>query len=311
MTGGGLVRSEVTGATAWAALSVAVATSFVAGPMIAATAPTAPAAVACWRLALAAAALVPFGMRGAAGGMLRAGSTRWWALGAGLALAAHFYFWIQALRLTAIAPAVTLVNASPLALVALEALLLRQPVSPSRWPGIALGLAGVLLLGAGDWTLSARAVEGDAFALAGAVAYALYLVAGRHLRRTMGALEYNLTVFTFAAVVLAATAGLTRAPLTGYSGRVWWLLLGLAAMPTLLGHALANYSLARLSATTVGLAYLLEPAGGTAVGYLWLGQVPTPVEIAGTVVTVAGLALYLGAGLYADGRAVRPGCASG
>ena len=291
------MRAEVGGGAAWVALAVAVAASFVAGPMIAATFPAAPAAVACWRLALAAVVLLPFGLRGAADGAAAPSSGRWWALAAGLALAAHFYFWIASLRLTSITPATTLVNASPLALLVLEGVLLRQPVPRAQWPGVAVGLAGIVILGLGDWTVSPRALAGDGLALAGAAAYALYLVAGRHVRQGMGAAQYNLTVFTVGALLLAAAAAATHAPLAGYPARIWWLLLGLAGVPTLLGHALANYSLARLSATTVGLAYLLEPAGGTIVGYAWLGQIPTLAEIAGAVVTVAGLAIYLRAGL--------------
>jgi drug/metabolite transporter (DMT)-like permease len=277
------------------ALALAVVASFVSGPLIAATAPTPAVAVAFWRLALAALALAPWGMGRAPrpAGLSRGRVTRLAAASA-LALAAHFFCWITALRLTSIAAAATLVNATPLALVALEYLAFGQLPARRQWGGIALALAGVCLISRGDWSVSGRALAGDGLALGGALTYALYLVAGRALRPALGALRYNLTVFAQAALALAVLAAATHIPLVGFPLRVWLLLGALAAAPTLLGHALANYSLGRLTATTVGLAYLLEPVGATAIGYLWLHQVPTAAEVGGGIITLAGLALYLG-----------------
>jgi len=276
------------------ALAVAVLSSFTAGPLIAATAPAPAAAVAAWRLWLAAAALAPFGLRAVARSpVLRTWRGRAWTAAAGLALAAHFYLWIGSLRLTAIAPATTLVNAAPLLLLALECAIFGRRPHPGQWAGVAVSLAGMALLGAADWTGDRAAAAGDALALGGAAASAVYLVAGRAVRPAMGAMPYNLCVFTLAAAALSLLASSTGLPLLELPLRIWILLAALAAGPTLLGHALANFSLAQLSPTAVSLAYLLEPVGGSLLGYLWLRQVPTWTEAAGAAVTLAGLAVYL------------------
>lgn len=290
--------------TAALALAVAVLTSFTSGPMITATAPTPPAAVAAWRLWLAAAALAPFGLGAAARSpTLGRWPGRLWTVGAGMALAAHFYLWIGALRLTTIAPAVTLVNAAPLPLLALEAILFGRRPSPGQWVGVAVSLGGMVLLGGGDWSLRGTAGLGDALALGGAVAYAAYLLAGRAVRPSLGAVPYNLCVFTVAATALTGLAMASGAPLGGFPTRVWILLGALALLPTLLGHALANYSLAQIPPASVSLAYLLEPLGAAAIGFVWLHQAPTLAEAVGGLATLAGLALYL---RVAPGTAAAP-----
>lgn len=297
------VRTKATpGSKAVAALAVAVLAAFTSGPMITAAAPAQPAAVAVWRVWLAAAALAPFGLRGALRSpALATARGRLWTALAGLALAAHFYLWIASLRLTAIAPAVTLVNAAPLPLLALEAILFGRRPQLGQWAAILVSLCGMALLGGGDWALGGTAVAGDLLALGGAAAYAAYLLAGRAVRATLGAVPYNLCVFTVAATALTLLGLLDGSHLVGFPARTWLLLALLAAVPTLVGHALANYSLEQISPTTVSLAYLLEPVGAATLGAVWLHQHPTWTQVAGGAVTMAGLALYLASGARRGG----------
>jgi len=295
----GAVRQD---ALAPAALSIAVLMSFCSGPLLTATAPAPAVSVAAWRLWLAVAVLLPLGLPSALrSSALRSRRGLLALAGAGLALAAHFALWIGALRLTAVAPAVTLVNAAPLPLLGWEVFRGRAPAR-RQVVAVLLSLGGMVVLAAGAWTHGGRAMLGDALALGGACAYAAYLVAGSSLRPRMAAMPYNLCVFAVAAAILSLGAAGRGSDLLRFPARTWVLLALLAAGPTLLGHGLANFSLTRIRPTAVSLAYLLEPIGATLLAYLWLHQRPDWLQVAGGAVTLAGLALYVGGAA----RAVEP-----
>src|SRR5207253_1555603 len=143
----------------------AVSTS---GPLIAATA--APAlAIAFWRNAFGAAALVPFAL-GRRRDELRHLTTREHRLVvlAGVLLAAHFATWVPSLRYTSVASSTALVATQPV-WAALIARATGHDVPPRAWLGMGVAFAGVLTLTGIDLTLSTRALVGALPALVGAV----------------------------------------------------------------------------------------------------------------------------------------------
>ncbi len=71
--------------------------------------------------------------------------------------------------------------------------------------------------------------------------------------------------------------------------QVWALILFLAYPATLFGLAVWNYLLSKHPATLVAPFTLLVPITGLLSGYLVLGEVVSPVELAGGALVVAGL----------------------
>lgn len=74
----------------------------------------------------------------------------------------------------------------------------------------------------------------------------------------------------------------------------------LAYPATLLGGAIWSWLLARHKATIVAPFTLLVPITGMLSGYLVLGEVITPIEIAGAGLVIAGLIITLLRGRSAD-----------
>ncbi len=266
-------------AVSWAAILVRLA----AAPAL---------SVAAWRLVVASVpALAWAALRHRGEWRALPVGERWRAAGAGLALAAHFATWIGSLQLTSVAASVALVTTQPVWVALFSAAFLGERVSRRTAVGIALSLAGGVLVAGADLGTSARALAGDALAVAGAVFAALYFVAGRRARATLSLGAYVGAVYPVAALVLLAAAALAGAPLSGFSRGTWAALVLLGLVPQLIGHSLLNWSLRWLPAPLVAVAILAEPVVSTLLAVPVLGERPGPGVAAGGLLTLCGVYL--------------------
>jgi drug/metabolite transporter (DMT)-like permease len=270
--------------------------SFSAPIVVAVTVPA--LAVAFWRNAFGALVSAPYvAVRARAEwlGLFRGDRTRLLtALGAGVALAVHFSFWIPSLRMTTVTASTALVTTTPIWTVALSRLR-GQLVPRGVVLGVALAMVGVLVVTGVDAGRSDRAFAGDLIALLGGMAGAVYVVAGESARRTMSTATYTLTAYTTCAVLLLLVCLVGRQPVAGagYGPRTWGLLLLLTLCAQLIGHTLINRTLAAAGATTVSLAILLEVPGAALVAWVWLGQRPPVLILPGAALVLTGIALVV------------------
>lgn len=248
-----------------------------------------PLAVAAWRLALASAPLLVMNAVRRAPPLPR-GELPTLVL-AGVALALHFGTWISSLALTTVASSVALVTTQPVWVALLSALWLKERPRPLTLAGMAVALAGSVVIAGTDFGTSPRALWGDALALLGAVFAAVYLVIGRRVRERVELTRYIGVVYPVAAVGLLAAAALAGAPLYGYPAQTWLFLAALALVPQLLGHSLLNWALKHTSAGLVSIAILGEPVFSTLLAVPLLGEVPGPARVVGGVVVLVGVAL--------------------
>jgi drug/metabolite transporter (DMT)-like permease len=214
----------------------------------------------------------------------------------GLFLALHFWTWIASLRFTTVASSVVLVSLKPVFAWGLAAVWLGEhPHTRERW-GIVVAVLGAILIGTADARGSIGALNGDLLALAGALAAAGYYVIGRRVRATVGVWAYASVVYAVAAATLAGLALGSGVAFTGYAPRDWAIFGGLAAGPMLIGHTGLNYALKHYRATTVNVAALGEPVGAAILAWLIpaIHEVPGPLALAGSVVTLGGIGLALG-----------------
>jgi len=278
------------------ALTIAIIAISSSAPMIAYCA--APAlAIAFWRNALGVAAIAPFAaarQRTELRALIGPGERRA-LLGcvlAGLWLAVHFGTWVPSAKLTNAAMATALVNTTPV-WTALLAVLRRVHVPVVTWVGIGISLAGTALAAGLDIHVSPHALLGDGLALAGGFAAAVYTTIGERVRASVSTTAYTLICYSVCAVVLLGVSLIGGVRLHGYTGVTWLLILAMTAGPQLLGHSLFNFSLKRVSATTIAVLLLLEVPGAAFIAWLFLGQLPAARTVPGLVLLIAGVAVVL------------------
>lgn len=210
------------------------------------------------------------------------------AFAPGLALAAHFAMWIPSLRLTSVALSTAMVSTQP----AWSALISRVAgVRPARatWFGVAVSIAGVLILTGFGRTSGPGSLVGMAMALAAALLAALYVAFGERLRAVTDLGSYTSVVYGIAAAALLALCLGLSVPLLGYRPHDWVLIVAITLVAQIGGHSVLNAVVHRTSATVVSTAILFEAPGAAVLAALFLGQSVGGSLVLGLAVMLAGL----------------------
>lgn len=302
-TAGPLGRAASRPAALPAVLALAVLGISISGPL--ARLADAPAlAIAAWRMLLA---LVVVGVM-----LLVTGSHREWrvlarrdllvALGAGALLAIHFWTWIASLGMTSIAASVLLVNLHPVVIVAGSALWLGEQPTRGQLGGLALALAGAIVVGAGDALSSgagdatatgasaSRTLQGNALALVGAVTVGLYYLAGRSLRQRLSLWPYVGLVYASCLATLLLFAAFTRTSLWPFDSKTLGIFAAIALGPMLAGHTGFNWALRYVPAYLISLLLLLEPLGAGAMAWWLFDEAASAPVLFGGALVLGGLA---------------------
>lgn len=210
----------------------------------------------------------------------------------GVFLSLHFATFIFAVKETTVANATFLVNTSPVMLAVLCPLFLRERTTSREAVSVLVAIFGVLLVAHAGSDFRAFGVA-DLSALLSALFVSLYSLIGR-FQRTSGVSTacYTSYVYSVAALVAFLMVGTLGArPFQWYGFQNVMAILGLALLPTTLGHTLYNYSLGSVKAVTANLFPLLEPVMASILAVPLFGEVPNPIQVVGYTLILVAVAI--------------------
>jgi len=242
-----------------------------------------PAAIAAWRLLLATLVLGPLaGRRLASLARLTRGE---WSLllFSGAALAAHFYTWIAAVQMTTVANAAIFFAVNPVFTAMAAHFIFGERLGRPLLLSIVLGLSGVVVIGVGDFSLTASSAAGSAMALLCALLFTVYFLAGKRLRPRLDNRVYVTVVYGTAALCSFAVFPFLDLPLVRYNGITWLCFVLMAAFPTLIGHTSYNHALRHFPASRIAAATLVEPLLAGLVAFFAWGEGITGFGVAGYI----------------------------
>ena len=248
-----------------------------------------PMIIAAYRLLFATLMLTPlYIVEGGHRSLMALGPRRLLTLIAvGFILAVHFASWITSLSYTTVASSVIFVHMDPIIVALLSHLLLGERLSVKRFIGVLIAFLGAIIIGWGD--LGIGNLYGDLLSLLGAFALALYLVAGRSLRRSLSLLEYVTPLYATSAALLILGCLIMNIRLYPYPVREYLLFLLIAFIPMILGHTLFNWALRYVEAPVVSVSLLGEPIGASLLALIILGELPPATTILGGAITLLGI----------------------
>jgi drug/metabolite transporter (DMT)-like permease len=219
----------------------------------------------------------------------------------GVSLVQLLYFF--AIRRLPIGVALLLEYLAPLLVALWARFVVKEPVRRRIWAALALALAGLSLV-VDVWRGVSLDGAGVAFALLGALSFAVYLLLAEHSVAGRDPLSLLVYGFLFASVFWACIQPWWTFPgsivvrdisllghLSGSHLPVWALLAWLVLLGTMVPFALIVGSLRHLSATRVGIVAMLEPVAGAVVAYAWLGETLGAVQLTGGAVVLAAIVL--------------------
>ena len=256
--------------------------------------------IAAHRLTFAALLLAPYALIRHRRDLSRLNRRDWLtALASGIFLGLHFAAWIASLDFTTVAASIVLVTTSPLWVALASALFLRERLSRSVVVGLTLALLGGTLIasdgsGCAEGSVCSQPLLGNALALAGAMAIAIYFLIGRRLRRSLSLAPYIFIVYGASAVTLLVLSLCAGVSLTGWPApysmeALGWIML-LAIGPQLMGHSSLNYALRYLPTTFVAIVTLGEPIGSTVLAFIILREQPSFATLIGGTLILTGIA---------------------
>lgn len=214
-------------------------------------------------------------------------------------LALHFISWIAGARLTPGANATLLVNMTPVVMPIFLFLLVKEVLTTREWCGTALAITGVLILGLGDFNFEPQYALGDLVCFGSMLLYAAYLGFGSRNRDVPSIYLYVVPVYLVAGVICLLIALVARA--MGWSegaigprfGHECLMILGLAVMPTIVGHSIVNWAFKVLRGQVVSLLNLGQFVFAGFTAYWFLGEEPTPMFFVAVGFAVGGAVLVV------------------
>ncbi|RKD25785.1 multidrug transporter [Ammoniphilus oxalaticus] len=210
----------------------------------------------------------------------------------GVFLGLHFALWFGSLKLTTVASSTIILALQPIVALVGGFFVYKERVSLSTMLTVGMAFIGVVFVGWGDIAISGSALIGDLLSFLSVVAVVCYLLIGQNVVKRMTHWVYSFCVFFFAGLSLALYNFIAGVSFVAYPIREWGIFLLLAVFPTL-AHLIYNWLLNYVNSTTISMSILGEPVGATLLAVLLLGERVTDWQVAGGVLVLWGVFLFL------------------
>jgi len=273
------------------------AVSFVATKVALESAP--PLVVVSLRLLISAACFLPLivatgGSRGLGGLRVLRQLFVLSLFGAGL----HYATQTIGLQYTTASNASLFTTTGPITILLLSALVLGERITPRKAAGVALAVAGVLVV-MGPAKLTSLELDqhilGDLLVLTSLVLWGLFTVFGKRLTDELGALRVTAWVTVIGATWMApvgwAQIRLTGFALSALGGEAWAAIAFLGVGCSFLATLLYFVALGQSESQKVGVYLYLIPPLTAGFAAFYLGETITLNLVVGAVLVFAGVAL--------------------
>jgi drug/metabolite transporter (DMT)-like permease len=210
-------------------------------------------------------------------------------------------------RLVDAGTAALVVNVGPILIALFGARFLGEHTSRTLRAGIAVSFAGTVVVGLSMSAGGGGSVLGVVLCALAALTYAAGVVAQKPALRHASAMQvttYGCVIGTVACLPFAGqlTAEAGRAPLSATLNMVY-----LGVFPTALAFTTWAYALARTTAGRMGATTYVVPALVVLMSWVFLGEVPGPLTLAGGALCLLGVAVARrGGGAPARAAATAP-----
>lgn len=207
--------------------------------------------------------------------------------------ALHMITWAVGSRMTIVAQASLVVNFAPAAIPFFLHWFVGERINRAEIIGTIIALGGVFALGVRDALAGGGSVWGNVVCFGSMLLFACYLALGRRNRDFPSIWLYMVPVYAQAAVICTLCALPWWHTYAVGDRREWLLMLGLALLPTIIGHSTLNASMRHLRGQIVSLCNVGQFIfAGTMAWFLFHQVPPTSFYLASSLV-VTGVAIVV------------------
>jgi len=209
-----------------------------------------------------------------------------------LAVAVNAPLFLGGLALTSVPVAAILVTIMPVFTHAGAILAGRERATATRIGGIALAVAGALLVVGGEsFHGSWRSLAGALMIIASSLSYATYLVISKPAMARLSARRVVARMFVVGTVVLLPISAywLERQDWAAVPPRTWIFLLFVIIGPTVIAYILNAWALGHADSSLVAAYTYVQPVLASILGAIFLGEHIRPIVAIAAVLIFAGV----------------------
>lgn len=207
----------------------------------------------------------------------------------GFVIGLHFITYIDSVKNTTVMNATVITNTTPIFAIILSIIFYKHTPTLKSIMGIISSTIGIIVI----FSTSLRfgsSFFGDFEALLSAIFWAVYLIYGKSLRCIANPFATMILVYISSSLLLFIFGFFLGSPRL-FTMNELLPILGLAILPTTLGHTLSFSSLKGLQPYQTAILSLLEPIISTSLAIPLFGEVPTITAVVGSVLVFAGIYL--------------------
>ena len=273
----------------------AVVTAFVGlslGSTLAKSSGSPGVVVAFWRFLIAAVLWHAWiAIRGVRTGSVRAVDVRAWraATVPGIVFGVNLACFFTGATRTPIAHAEFISALTPVVLIPVAAIVLKERVQRVAIAGGAVALAGVMLI-LGQTPSESTSLDGDMLVVGAVAAWVVYLMTAKSARARLDTAAF-MAVMTTAACLTALVIALVVDPgaVVGLTVRGWAVVAVLAVTAGTISHGLLAWAQSRVAVGTISMLQLAQPGLGVLWAATLLGEAVTPVQVLGMVIVLGAV----------------------
>jgi drug/metabolite transporter (DMT)-like permease len=187
--------------------------------------------------------------------------------------------------------AALVVNIGPILIALLGGWLLKEGISSRLVTGMAVSFAGAAVVGLSMSGEGRASVGGVLLCLVAAITYAAGVVSQKPALRHASALQFTTFACAIGALACLPFSGQLISQAADAPASATLNMVYLGVFPTAIAFTTWGYALARTSAGKMGATTYAVPALVVGMSWLFLGEVPGLVTLAGGLLCLAGVAV--------------------
>jgi drug/metabolite transporter (DMT)-like permease len=180
------------------------------------------------------------------------------------------------------------ISTTPIWTALLAVITLGERLTRLGWAGTLLSFAGIAVIARerGD---GLHFSSGALIILVGAISYGIYMVLQKKLLGKYTALEVTCYTFWAGTLLMMPFAPGLLEEIRMAPRNATWAVVYLGIFPAAVANLAWAYTLSRVAAAQVSSYLYLMPVVTVAIAWIWLGELPTMLTLAGGLIALAGV----------------------